>query len=58
MVLLARAMLRDPYWPLRAAAALGRTEAMAVPPQYEGEWNALGPMAKEDSIARPMRALA
>ena len=28
MVLLARAMLRDPYWPLRAAAALGRTEAL------------------------------
>ncbi len=58
MVLLARAMLRDPYWPLRAAATLGRTEALAVPPQYERGWNALGPMAKEDAIARPMRGLA
>ena len=40
-----------------AAAALGRTEALAVPPQYERGWNALGPMAKEDAIARPMRRL-
>jgi 2,4-dienoyl-CoA reductase-like NADH-dependent reductase (Old Yellow Enzyme family) len=57
MVLLARALLRDPYWPLHAAAALGRTEALAVPPQYERGWNALGKVVKEDSIARPMRAL-
>lgn len=32
MVLLARAMLRDPYWPLHAAEALG--EAMTWPVQY------------------------
>jgi 2,4-dienoyl-CoA reductase-like NADH-dependent reductase (Old Yellow Enzyme family) len=57
MVLLARAVLRDPYWPLRAAAALGRTEALETPPQYERGWNALGTVAKADAIARPMRAL-
>jgi 2,4-dienoyl-CoA reductase-like NADH-dependent reductase (Old Yellow Enzyme family) len=32
VVLLARALLRDPYWPLRAAKALG--EKPAWPPQY------------------------
>ena len=32
MVLLAREMLRDPYWPLHAAAALG--EEMSWPKQY------------------------
>jgi 2,4-dienoyl-CoA reductase-like NADH-dependent reductase (Old Yellow Enzyme family) len=32
MVLLARAMLRDPYWPLHAAAALG--EPVSWPVQY------------------------
>ncbi|HYI82370.1 MAG TPA: NADH:flavin oxidoreductase/NADH oxidase [Acetobacteraceae bacterium] len=57
MVLLAREMLRDPYWPLRAAAALGRTEALPVPPQYERGWNTLGRVVREDAIARPMRAL-
>ena len=39
LILLARALLRDPYWPLHAAAALGRTEALRVPPQYERGWN-------------------
>ncbi|MGA7964542.1 MAG: NADH:flavin oxidoreductase/NADH oxidase [Gammaproteobacteria bacterium] len=34
VVLLAREMLRDPYWPLRAARELG-VEAAAWPPQYE-----------------------
>jgi 2,4-dienoyl-CoA reductase-like NADH-dependent reductase (Old Yellow Enzyme family) len=33
MVLLARAMLRDAYWPLHAAAELGQT--VTWPPQYE-----------------------
>jgi 2,4-dienoyl-CoA reductase-like NADH-dependent reductase (Old Yellow Enzyme family) len=33
MVLLARELLRDPYWPLRAAAEL--RAAVAWPPQYE-----------------------
>src|SRR6218665_1006626 len=33
MVLLARALLRDPHWPLRAAQALGIAEPY-IPPQY------------------------
>jgi len=32
LVFLARAMLRDPYWPLHAAAALGET--VSWPKQY------------------------
>jgi 2,4-dienoyl-CoA reductase-like NADH-dependent reductase (Old Yellow Enzyme family) len=35
MVLLARAMLRDPYWPLHAARALDRADAVPVPVQYQ-----------------------
>jgi len=35
MVMLARAMLRDPYWPLHAAAELGRPEARRIPVQYQ-----------------------
>jgi 2,4-dienoyl-CoA reductase-like NADH-dependent reductase (Old Yellow Enzyme family) len=57
LILLARALLRDPYWPLHAAAALGRTEALRVPPQYERGWNTLGRMTRDEAIARPMRAL-
>ena len=36
LVLLAREMLRDPYWPLHAAQTLGAKDALraAVPPQY------------------------
>ena len=34
MVLLAREELRNPYWPLRAAQALGRTDRLPAPPQY------------------------
>jgi 2,4-dienoyl-CoA reductase-like NADH-dependent reductase (Old Yellow Enzyme family) len=34
LVLLARAELRDPYWPLHAARALGQPDAVSVPPQY------------------------
>ena len=34
LVFLARAMLRDPYWPLHAAAELGHPEARRVPMQY------------------------
>ncbi|WP_329129447.1 NADH:flavin oxidoreductase/NADH oxidase [Streptomyces sp. NBC_01476] len=33
-VLLARALLREPSWPLRAAYELGAPSAAAVPPQY------------------------
>jgi 2,4-dienoyl-CoA reductase-like NADH-dependent reductase (Old Yellow Enzyme family) len=34
LVLLARAELNDPNWPLHAAKALGRTEALKPPSQY------------------------
>ncbi len=34
MVMLARATLRDPYWPLHAALELGEKERAAIPPQY------------------------
>jgi 2,4-dienoyl-CoA reductase-like NADH-dependent reductase (Old Yellow Enzyme family) len=36
LVLLARALLRDPYWPISAARALG-AEA-PIPPQYRRAW--------------------
>ncbi len=34
VVLLARALLRDPHWPLRAAHELGDDDAVRWPPQY------------------------
>jgi 2,4-dienoyl-CoA reductase-like NADH-dependent reductase (Old Yellow Enzyme family) len=34
LVLLARAELRDPYWPIHAAHALGQSAQMSIPPQY------------------------
>lgn len=34
VVLLARELLRDPYWPLRAAVALGHRDIAPIPPQY------------------------
>jgi 2,4-dienoyl-CoA reductase-like NADH-dependent reductase (Old Yellow Enzyme family) len=34
LVMLARSMLRDPYWTLHAAAELGHPEARRVPVQY------------------------
>ena len=34
IVLLARASLRDPYWPAHAARELGQPEAVPAPPQY------------------------
>ncbi|PWC26895.1 NADH:flavin oxidoreductase/NADH oxidase [Teichococcus aestuarii] len=57
LILLARALLRDPYWPLHAAAALGRTEALRIPPQYDRAWGALGKMPMDSAIAEPMPAL-
>lgn len=58
LILLARALLRDPYWPLHAAAKLGRTEALhAVPPQYERGWAALGKVRKNDALAAKAPAL-
>ena len=58
LILLARALLRDPYWPLHAAAKLGRTAALhAVPPQYERAWTTLGAMTRNEAIARKMPPL-
>jgi 2,4-dienoyl-CoA reductase-like NADH-dependent reductase (Old Yellow Enzyme family) len=37
VILLARELLRDPYWPRRAAKALGLE--MRKPPQYERAWD-------------------
>jgi 2,4-dienoyl-CoA reductase-like NADH-dependent reductase (Old Yellow Enzyme family) len=54
MVFLARAVLRDPYWPMHAAVALGRTEAMVTPPQYDRGWPRM-PMAM--AIETPLPAL-
>jgi 2,4-dienoyl-CoA reductase-like NADH-dependent reductase (Old Yellow Enzyme family) len=34
LVLLARAELNDPHWPLHAAKALGKTDALKPPSQY------------------------
>jgi 2,4-dienoyl-CoA reductase-like NADH-dependent reductase (Old Yellow Enzyme family) len=34
LVMLARAMLRDPYWPVHAAEELGRPDARRIPVQY------------------------
>jgi 2,4-dienoyl-CoA reductase-like NADH-dependent reductase (Old Yellow Enzyme family) len=58
LILLARALLRDPYWPLNAAARLGRTEALhGVPAQYERGWNTLGRMRRNEAIGRALPAL-
>lgn len=38
VVLLARQMLRDPYWPLCAATAVHRKAALAIPVQYARAW--------------------
>lgn len=34
LVLLARELLRDPYWPIHAAQALHKLDQAAIPPQY------------------------
>ncbi len=57
LILLARALLRDPYWPIHAAAALGRTEALRVAPQYERGLGVLGAMGRDDEVGVPMKAL-
>jgi 2,4-dienoyl-CoA reductase-like NADH-dependent reductase (Old Yellow Enzyme family) len=38
IVLLGRELLRDPYWPLRAARAPGHSAALAPPVQYARAW--------------------
>ena len=41
LVMLARELLRDPYWPLRAAATLRHPEGAAIPPQYARAYGGL-----------------
>jgi 2,4-dienoyl-CoA reductase-like NADH-dependent reductase (Old Yellow Enzyme family) len=38
LVLLARELLRDPYWPMHAAKSLGITQAIVPPLQYARAW--------------------
>ena len=38
VVLVARELLRDPYWPLRAAVSLGHAGKLAPPVQYGRAW--------------------
>lgn len=38
VVLMAREFLRDPYWPMRAARALGHAAAVPSPVQYARAW--------------------
>jgi len=57
LVLLARAFLRDPYWTLNAAVALGRTEALAIPPQYDRSWSTSARLKLDQKIADPLPAL-
>jgi 2,4-dienoyl-CoA reductase-like NADH-dependent reductase (Old Yellow Enzyme family) len=42
MVMLARELLRDPYWPHRAAIALGETNCDRIPAQYYLAWKDYG----------------
>ena len=42
MVMLARAMLRDPNWPIHAAIELGETRKVRIPVQYYLAWKDFG----------------
>jgi len=42
LVMLARVLLRDPYWPLHAAKVLGYTQATPIPAQYALGWRDQG----------------
>jgi 2,4-dienoyl-CoA reductase-like NADH-dependent reductase (Old Yellow Enzyme family) len=57
MIFLARELLRDPFWPLHAAAALGRVEAIKAPAQYDRAWGSLGKMEVDFESAEPLPAL-
>ncbi len=57
LIFLARELLRDPYWPLHAAAKLGRTEALGIPPQYDRAWGSLGKVHMDMGVAQPQPAL-
>jgi 2,4-dienoyl-CoA reductase-like NADH-dependent reductase (Old Yellow Enzyme family) len=58
LIFLARVLLREPYWPMRAAVTLGRVEALGVPPQYDRGWNTLAKWRMDTAIARPMHHIA
>jgi 2,4-dienoyl-CoA reductase-like NADH-dependent reductase (Old Yellow Enzyme family) len=58
LILLARVLLREPYWPMRAAAALGRAEALGIPPQYDRGWNTVAKWTMDKAIAAPMHPIA
>jgi 2,4-dienoyl-CoA reductase-like NADH-dependent reductase (Old Yellow Enzyme family) len=57
LVLLARAVLRDPYWPIRAAVALGRPDAVKAPPQYDRGWNGIGKFGMRFATGEPQPKL-
>ncbi len=38
LILMAREFLRDPYWPVHAAAELGEAKAVTAPVQYARVW--------------------
>ncbi len=57
LVLLGRVLLRDPYWPLHAAAKLGCAAAIDAPPQYERSWAALGKVGTRLALGEPLAAL-
>nr|XP_061799984.1 NADPH dehydrogenase-like [Nerophis lumbriciformis] len=42
LIMLARAMLRDPNWPIRAAIALGECKRARIPVQYHLAWKDQG----------------
>jgi 2,4-dienoyl-CoA reductase-like NADH-dependent reductase (Old Yellow Enzyme family) len=42
LVMLARELLRDPYWPMRAALKLEKNESTRMPVQYNSAWAHLG----------------
>ena len=52
MIMLARAMLRNPYWPQHAAIELGETCRTRVPVQYFLAWKdeGLAPMALQAGV--------
>jgi 2,4-dienoyl-CoA reductase-like NADH-dependent reductase (Old Yellow Enzyme family) len=54
MIFLARALLRDPYWPLHAAEALGRAEALQAPAQYDRAWGSAGTKSVDLATAAPL----
>lgn len=57
IILIGRAMLRDPYWAARAAAALGCAAAIKSPAQYERGWNKMGPYSIDPEIKVPLLSL-